>query len=101
MCIRDRYALRIKDLLAPTRTDFHGLRWYAPNTSYRIRAKWVPYVPAKALDIPTILGTVSKLPAPGAAEFSLGGKTMRLGPFLEEPGSEDLFLIMRDTTSRA
>jgi len=97
----DRYALRIKDLLAPTRTDFHGLRWYAPNTSYRIRAKWVPYVPAKVLDIPTILGTVSKLPAPGAAEFSLEGKTMRLEPVLEEPDSKELFFIIRDTTSKA
>lgn len=97
----DRYALRIKDSLAPTRTDFHGLRWYAPNTSYRIRAKWVPYVPAKVLDIPTILGTVSKLPAPGAAEFSLEGKTMRLEPVLEEPDSKELFFIMRDTTSKA
>ena len=97
----DRYALRIKDSLAPTRTDFHGLKWYAPNTSYRIRAKWVPYVPAKVLDIPTILGTVSKLPAPGAAEFSLDGKTMRLEPVLEEPDSKELFFIMRDTTSKA
>ena len=96
----DRYALRIKDSLAPTRAGFHGLKWYAPNTSYRIRAKWVPYVPAKVLDIPTILGTVSKLPAPGAAEFSLDGKTMRLEPVLEEPDSKELFFIMRDTTSK-
>ena len=96
----DRYALRIKDSKAPTRTAFHGLKWYAPNSTYRVHAKWVPYNPPKTLDIPTILGTVSKLSAPGAAEFTIDGKTLRLEPVLEEPDSKELFFIMRDTTSK-
>jgi uncharacterized protein (DUF1684 family) len=65
-----------------------------------VHAKWVPYNPAKILEIPTILGTVSKLPAPGAAEFTIDGKTVRLEPVLEEPDSKELFFIMRDTTSK-
>ena len=98
---RDRYALRIKDSRAPTRTVFHGLKWYPPNAMYRVHAKWVPYSPPKILEIPTILGTVSKLPAPGAAEFTIDGKTVfRLEPVLEEPDSKELFFIMRDTTSK-
>lgn len=96
----DRYALRIKDAHAPTRTQFHGLKWYAPNPAYRMQAKWVPYNPPKILDIPTILGTVSKLPAPGAAEFTIEGKAWRLEPVLEEPDSKELFFILRDTTSK-
>jgi uncharacterized protein len=96
----DRYALRIKDSRAPTRTAFHGLKWYPPNAAYRVHAKWVPYNPSKILEIPTILGTVSKLPAPGAAEFTIDGKTVRLEPVLEEPDSKELFFIMRDTTSK-
>jgi uncharacterized protein (DUF1684 family) len=70
----DRFALRIKDLQAPTRTGFHGLRWYAPNPAYRIHARWIPYDPPKVLDIPTVLGTVTHLPAPGVAEFYAGRK---------------------------
>jgi uncharacterized protein (DUF1684 family) len=52
------------------------------------------------IDIPTILGTVSKLPAPGAAEFTVDGKVVRLEPVLEDPQSTELFFILRDTTSK-
>jgi uncharacterized protein len=95
-----RYGLRIKDAQAPTRVGFHGLRWYAPNPAYRVHAKWIPYNPPKMIDIPTILGTVSKLPAPGVAEFTIDGKVSRLEPVLEEPDSKELFFILRDTTSK-
>ena len=95
-----RYGLRIKDAQAATRVGFHGLHWYAPNAAYRVRAKWIPYNPAKMIDIPTILGTVSKLPAPGVAEFTIDGKVSRLEPVLEDPESKELFFIIRDTTSK-
>jgi uncharacterized protein (DUF1684 family) len=95
-----RFALRIKDPQAPTRTGFHGLRWYAPNATYRVHARWIPYNPPKQLDIPTILGTTTHLPAPGAAEFTIDGQTVRLEPVLEDPKSTELFFIMRDTTSK-
>src|SRR5271165_6811081 len=35
----DRYALRIKDSQSPVRTNFHGLKWYAPNLAYRVQAR--------------------------------------------------------------
>ena len=95
-----RFALRIKDPQAATRAGFHGLRWYAPNDSYRIRARWIPYNPPKVLDIPTVLGTTTHLPAPGAAEFTLDGQTVRLEPVLEDPKATELFFIMRDSTTK-
>lgn len=96
----DRFALRVKDLQAPTRVGFHGLRWYAPDAAYRIHARWIPYSPPKVLDIPTVLGTTTHLPAPGVAEFTIGGQTLRLEPVLEDPKSTELFFIMRDATSK-
>jgi uncharacterized protein (DUF1684 family) len=96
----DQFALRIKDLEAPSRAGFHGLRWYAPNATYRVHARWIPYNPPKVLDIPTVLGTTTHLPAPGAAEFTLDGKVIRLEPVLEDPKSTELFFIMRDATSK-
>lgn len=96
----DRFALRIKDPQAPTRVGFHGLRWYAPNAAYHVHARWIPYNPPKILDIPTVLGTTTHLPAPGAAEFTIDGQTVRLEPVLEDPKSTDLFFIMRDATSK-
>ena len=95
-----RFGLRIKDPQAPTRTGFHGLRWYAPNATYRVHAKWIPYSTPKMLDIPTVLGTTTHLPAPGAAEFTIDGQTVRLEPVLEDPKSTDLFFILRDATSK-
>src|SRR5690349_13572358 len=96
----DRYALRIWDSTAPTRTNFRGEHWYEPDAKYRIRAHWIPYTPAKTLDIPTVLGTIDKMPCPGAAEFTLNGKTLRLEPALESPDAKQLFFILRDTTSQ-
>ena len=96
----DQFALRVKDLQAPTRVGFHGLRWYAPNAAYRIHARWIPYNPPKVLDIPTVLGTTTHMPAPGVAEFTLDGQVLRLEPVLEDPKATDLFLILRDATSK-
>ena len=95
-----RFALRIKDPQAPSRTGFHGLKWYAPDPAYRIHAKWIPYSTPKTLDIPTVLGTTTHMPAPGAAEFTIDGQTVRLEPVLEDPKSTDLFFILRDATSK-
>jgi hypothetical protein len=97
----DQFALRVKDLEAPTRVGFHGLHWYEPNAAYRVHARWIPYNPPKVLDIPTVLGTTTHMPAPGAAEFTLDGQTVRLEPVLEDPKSTDLFFIMRDATSKS
>lgn len=96
----DRYALRVKDLQAATRTTFHGLRWYEPIANYRVHARWIPYNPPKVLDIPTVLGTTTHMPAPGVAEFTVDGKVLRLEPVLEDPKATDLFFIMRDATSK-
>ena len=95
-----RFALRIKDTEAPTRVGFHGLHWYPANAAYRVHARWIPYNPAKMLDIPTVLGTTTHLPAPGAAEFTIDGQTVRLEPVLEDPKATELFFIMRDATSK-
>lgn len=95
-----RFGLRVKDLQAPTRVGFHGLHWYAPNATYRVHARWIPYNPPKVLDIPTVLGTTTHLPAPGAAEFTIDGQVVRLEPVLEDPQSTELFFIMRDATSK-
>ena len=95
-----RYALRTKDADSPTRTQFHGLRWYAPDSHYRIDAKWIPYPTPRIEKIPTIINTTLDMPAPGVAEFTLNGKTLRLEPVFEGGERDKLFFILRDSTSR-
>jgi uncharacterized protein (DUF1684 family) len=96
----DRFALRIKDADTVARTGFHGLNWYAPNAKFRVEAKWIPFTPPHILKIPTVLGTTIDLPSPGIAEFRLGNATLRLEPVIEVPGSQILFFLLRDATSR-
>jgi uncharacterized protein (DUF1684 family) len=95
----DKYALRVKDSKSPTLVGFHGLNWYEPDASYRVKAKWIPYTPPKSVMLATLAGTTYSQPVPGAAEFVLGGKTYRLEPVLEDPAAPQLFFILRDTTS--
>jgi uncharacterized protein (DUF1684 family) len=94
-----RFALRIKDSKSPTLIDFHGLRWYDPDAKYRVTAKWLPYTPPKSVTLATLIGTTYDQPVPGAAEFSLSGKSYRLEPVLEDPAEPKLFFVLRDTTS--
>lgn len=95
-----RYALRIKDADSPTRTGFHGLHWYAPDPRFHVTAKWIPYTEPHVERIPTIINTTLNMPAPGVAEFTLEGKTLRLEPVFEGGERDKLFFILRDLTSR-
>jgi hypothetical protein len=95
-----RYALRIKDANSATRTEFKGLHWYPADARFRVSAKWIPYSPPRVEKIPTIIGTTLDMPAPGIAEFTLAGKTIRLEPVIEGGERDQLFFILRDATSR-
>lgn len=95
----DRYVLRLKDANAPTRASFRGLHWYAPDPHYRVTAHWIPLKPRQVEQIPTVIGTVLNMTAPGVVDFSLGGKDVLLEPVLEGGDASKLFFILRDTTS--
>jgi len=95
----NRFALRIKDAKSPSIVGFQGLKWYPPNDRYRVTAKWIPYSPYKTITLATLVGTNYDQPVPGAAEFTINGKSFRLEPVLEDPTVAKLFFILRDTTS--
>jgi uncharacterized protein len=95
----ERFALRIKDAKAPTLVGFRGLRWYPPDSAYRVTARWIPYTPPKSVTLATLIGTSYAQPVPGAAEFKLFGATYQLEPVLEDPNVAKLFFILRDPTS--
>ena len=97
----DRYVLRIKDADSPLRTGFSSLNWYQPDPAFRVTAHWIPFLPPLIEEIPTVLGTTLKVPAPGLAMFMLNNKIMRLEPVLEDPAGKSLFFILRDQTSTA
>ena len=94
-----RFGIRLKDKNAAARREFTGCRWYEIQESYRIEAKWVAHPQPRPLKVPNILGQTESMPSPGYAEFSVGGKTVRLDGVLETPQSTQLWFILRDQTS--
>ena len=91
--------LRVKDSEAPTRTGFLGIDNFPIDPSWRVEAKWEAYTPMHSLDIPTVLGTVDKMPVPGKATFERDGKKYELLPVLEDKDAKELWFIFADKTT--
>lgn len=95
----ERLGLRVKDSQAKTRTEFAGLDYFPTDAKWRVEARFEPYNPVKKIPITDVTGMTSDNIAPGALVFTLDGKEYRIDPVLEE-GSDELFLIFKDATSR-
>lgn len=94
-----RYGVRVKDPEAESRTHFAGLEYYPIDPKWRVEARLEPYSPVKKIPITDVTGLTQDSDSPGALVFTVDGKEYRLDPILEE-GSEELFVIFRDETSR-
>jgi uncharacterized protein (DUF1684 family) len=95
----DRYAVRAKDAQNEARLHFKGLEYFPPDPKWRLTAKFAPYNPPKKIAITNVLGMTSDEISPGALVFAVNGKEYRVDPILEQ-GEKDLFLIIKDQTSR-
>lgn len=93
-----RRYLRVKDPQAPTRTQFHGLRWYPPDEHFRIEARWVPDSPAHGMRVPNEIGQVTPVTVAGHVEFELGGTRLTMLPL--EADKDGLWFVFRDATYR-
>jgi uncharacterized protein (DUF1684 family) len=93
-----RYALRVRDRNAATRTEFTGLHYFPIDERWRVTAKWV--ADAREARIPNVLGMVEMMHSPGYAVFRIDGREHRLRPVLETADAQELFFIFRDQTSR-
>ncbi|HEY7374043.1 MAG TPA: DUF1684 domain-containing protein [Polyangia bacterium] len=94
-----RLGVRLKDMNSPARAAFKGLRYFPIDPRYRVAATFVAQPKPVSIDVPTVLGTVERMPSPGYASFTLpGAPTLRLDAVVE-PGETQLFFIFRDATS--
>lgn len=94
-----RWALRVKDSQAKTRTEFKGLTYFPIDSKWRVEARYEPYNPMKKIPIVDVTGRTEDSDSPGALVFTVEGKEYRIDPVLEE-GTDDLFIIFRDATSK-
>jgi uncharacterized protein (DUF1684 family) len=95
----ERLGLRVKDSEAHTRTHFEGLDYYPTEPKWRVEARYEPYKPEKKIPIVDVTGATADSIAPGALVFTVDGQEYRIDPVIEE-GTDDLFIIFKDATSR-
>ena len=93
----DRYALRVRDALAPTRTGFPGIAYFDLDPSFRVVAKFTPHPPGHKIEILNVLSMTEAMDNPGTLTFTHGGKAYTLEAVDE--GDHRLFLNFADRTS--
>jgi len=92
----ERVGVRLYDSGSKAVKEFKGRHWYPVKPEYQIKAKFVPYEPAKTFQILNILGDTELATVPGYVEFSLQGKTYRLDA---QDEGDTLFFNFKDSTS--
>ncbi len=98
LIIRDTlYGIRFRDLNSDLVKNFKGVDRFPIDESWKITAKFEAYNPVKEIDVPNVLGQISKEKCPGAVVFERDGKTHRIDAVDE--GGDRLFLIIADQTS--
>jgi uncharacterized protein len=94
----DRYALRVRDALAPTRTGFTGIDHFPVDPAWRFQAKFTPHPAGQTMDIVNILGMVEATPNPGTLTFTRDGTAYTMEA-LDDTGDGQLFMVFADGTS--
>ena len=98
LIVRDTlYGIRFRDLNSDLVKNFKGVERFPIDESWKITAKFEAYNPVKEIDVPNVLGQISKEKCPGAVVFERDGKTHRIDAVDE--GGDRLFLIIADQTS--
>lgn len=92
-----RYALRVRNAMARTRTSFPGLDYFDINPAFRFQARFEAHEPGKTIDIVNMLGMVEPTANPGRVVFEKDGVSYSLEALDE--GTGELFFVFADRTS--
>jgi uncharacterized protein len=92
-----RRVVRLLDKNSALRRNFAGLRWFPIDESWRVTARFVPYDPARKIQMQNLAGDTLDVPLAGTAVFTLHRQELRLDALAEDSGK--LEFIFRDLTS--
>jgi uncharacterized protein (DUF1684 family) len=92
-----KFALRVRDALATTRTQFTGIDSFPVDAQWRFKAKFTPKPPGTKIDIVNILSQVEPMDNPGTLTFEKDGESYTLETIDE--GDHRLFMTFADGTS--
>jgi len=93
----DRFALRVRNALAPPRTVFAGISSFPLYPAFSFQASFTPHPPGSKIDIVNILGMIEPMDNPGTLSFAKDGKEFTVETVDE--GDHRLFLVFADRTS--
>lgn len=92
-----RFALRVRNAMARTRTSFPGIDYFDIEPGLRFEAKFEAHPPGKTIDIVNMLGMVEPTANPGRVLFEKDGAQFSLEALDE--GDGQLFFVFADRTS--
>jgi len=93
------FAVRLKDSANPNIKSFHGIERYPVDPAWRLDATFETYNPQRSISVPTILGTISEEPSPGALVFKIHNKIYKLDA-IGNLDDDEFFIIFGDETNK-
>jgi hypothetical protein len=94
----DRTGIRVKDLSRGPGARYSGV-FYELSARYVIDATWVPSEERRTVDVPNVLGDVTRTAVAGEVSFTIDGQPQRLTELGGNP-SKKLFFVFSDATSK-
>src|SRR5688572_16789392 len=96
----ERLWLRVWDEEHPMRATFKLPDAYAPDTAWRLAARFDSFAQPRVYSVPDVRGGTQGLRSPGELVFRVRGKEQRLVAFAE-PRDTNFFVVIWDSTARS
>ena len=96
----ERLWLRVWDEEHPMRATFKLPDAYAPDTAWRLAARFDSFAQPRVYSVPDVRGGTQGLRSPGELVFRVRGKEQRLVAFAE-PKDTNFFVVIWDSTARS
>jgi uncharacterized protein len=99
--VRDeRVGIRVLDTRSAAAAVFKGMMFYPLDMNYVLTASFVPSDGKQTVEVPNVLGDVSKAETPGAVVFKLNGEELKLTA-LGGDAKSGLFIVFSDATAKS
>jgi uncharacterized protein (DUF1684 family) len=95
---KELIGLRLRDTANPAIEAFEGIDCFTASLDWRIPARFDRYDPPRKIEIPNVLGQITKQRSPGAVVFSIGTEEFRLD-VTGSPESKSFFIVFGDVTN--
>lgn len=95
----ERVGIRLKDLQSEAVKKFKGLTFYPLDLDYRLMARWEPFDGRKEIEVPNVLGDLTKVYVQGTVVFRINSQEQRLTALGGDP-SKGLSFVFNDLTAK-